>query len=265
MFDQHIEILFNREINSGIFLMGLRSPEIAGESRPGQFVMVRVNEGIAPMLRRPFSICSVYDVNTICILYRIIGHGTELMAGKKAGEKLSILGPLGQGFILPRDNENAVLVAGGIGAAPLYFLAGEIKNHHMEFMAGFGSSRDIIPVEKIIEKPIGISVATDDGSTGYAGMVTGLLAERLDQIRKDAGSTTIYTCGPLPMMKKVASIASGRGIKCYVSMEALMACGLGACQGCAIKAASADGETCYHSVCKDGPVFPYQVIDWSNI
>lgn len=265
MIDQHIEIVFNRKINHGTFLMGLRSPQIAFESRPGQFVMMRVDEGIDPLLRRPFSICGVCDEDIICVLYKTVGHGTEILTGKKAGDKLSVMGPLGQGFILPGNNEKAILVAGGIGAAPLYFLAGTIKNNPIEFMMGFGSSKDIIPPEHITKQPVSVSIATDDGSEGYSGMVTGRLNEYLDMHIHEKDALAIYACGPLPMLKKTASIASDRNITCQVSLEAMMACGLGACQGCAIKILSQDNLTPYRHVCKDGPVFPSRVIDWSNI
>lgn len=265
MIDHDIEIVFNREITSGIFLLGLKSPAMASESRPGQFVMVRVNKGIDPLLRRPFSICGISEGKIVLILYKTVGHGTELLAGKKAGEKLSVMGPLGQGFSPPGKNEKAVLIAGGIGIAPLYFLAETIKNDQMEFMAGFGTSGDIISIGPMTGHPVNVSIATDDGSKGYSGMVTGLLEEYLDKNIHEKDSVTIYACGPLAMLKEVSSIASYRDIRCQISLEALMACGLGACQGCAIKIMSQNDLPLYLHVCKDGPVFPAHVIDWSVI
>jgi dihydroorotate dehydrogenase electron transfer subunit len=265
MFDQYVEVVFNRKINPATFLMGLRAPHIAFESRPGQFLMVRINEGIDPLLRRPFSIYGIDNEDNVCILYKTIGHGTEMLSEKRAGEKLSILGPLGQGFILPESDSKAILVAGGIGAAPLYFLAQALKDNPMEFMAGFGSSGDIIPNQQINDRQIKVSIATDDGSEGYSGRVTGLLEEYLDKSTNESGMLTIYSCGPLPMLKKTASIASSRNITCQVSMEALMACGLGACQGCAVNVLRQDNQTHYCHVCKDGPVFSSLVIDWSKV
>jgi dihydroorotate dehydrogenase electron transfer subunit len=265
MIDQHYEIVFNRKITSGIFLLGFKSPHIASESSPGQFVMVRINEGIDPLLRRPFSIFDVLDKDTICILYKTVGHGTELLSLKKAGERLSVMGPLGQGFSIPDEKLKAILVGGGIGIAPLYFLAGALKNKPMEFMAGFGKSGDIIPLERAAGRTISISIATDDGSKGYSGMVTGLLDECLSRNINGKYPIAIYACGPLAMLKKVSSMASHRNISCQVSLEALMACGLGACQGCAVKILSQDDHSLYRHVCKDGPVFPSHTIDWSNI
>jgi len=265
MIDQHIEIAFNKEITSGIFLLGFKSPTMASESRPGQFVMVRVNKGIDPLLRRPFSICGISDGEIVLILYKTVGRGTEVLTGKKAGEKLSVMGPLGQGFSLPGRNKKAILVAGGIGVAPLYFLAGTISGKQMEFMSGFGTSGDIISPGDMADHSFNISIATDDGSEGYSGMVTGLLDEYLDKNNHEKDSITIYSCGPLAMLKKVSSIASYRNIPCQVSLEALMACGLGVCQGCAVKILSQNDLILYRHVCKDGPVFPAHVIDWSGI
>jgi len=265
MIDQHIEIALNRKITSGVFLLGLMSPSLASESRPGQFVMVRVTEGIDPLLRRPFSICGTTDGKIVLILYKIVGQGTEILAGKKAGETLSVMGPLGQGFNMPGKNEKAVLVAGGIGIAPLYYLAGALNNDQMEFMSGFDTSVNIISPGEITGRSINISIATDDGTEGYSGMVTGLLDEYLDKNIHENGSTVIYACGPLKMLKKVSSIAADRKIPCQVSLEALMACGLGACQGCAVKILPQNDLTLYRHVCKDGPVFPAHIIDWSGI
>jgi dihydroorotate dehydrogenase electron transfer subunit len=261
--DQGLEIAFNREIAPGVFYMGLRSPLMASESRPGQFVMVRVGEGIDPLLRRPISLCGASGDGLILLLYKTIGRGTSMMAEKKAGECLSVMGPLGRGFEIPEKDERAILVAGGMGTAPLCFLADRLKGQGYTFMAGFGSSRDIIPFGEITGQPLDIALATDDGTTGYAGFVTGLLEALLD--KKDMGTDlVIYTCGPVPMMKKAASIASAHGIRCNVSLEALMACGLGACQGCAIRIAHGDTIQ-YRHVCKDGPVFPSQAVDWSAL
>ncbi len=265
MIDQHYEILFNRKITSGIFLLGFNSPHIASESRPGQFVMVRVNEGIDPLLRRPFSIFDVRDKDIVCILYKTVGHGTGLMSLKKAGEKISVMGPLGRGFSIPDGKLHAILVGGGIGIAPLHFLTHALKDTPMEFMAGFGKSGDIIPLEPASGRALGISIATDDGSAGYPGMVTGLLDEYLSRNIYEKDSMAIYACGPLAMLKKVSSIASGRNIPCQVSLESLMACGLGACQGCAVKIPAQDNNAFYRHVCKDGPVFSSQDIDWSDV
>jgi dihydroorotate dehydrogenase electron transfer subunit len=262
MIDQDIQIVFNRKIVSETFLMGLRSSEIVETARPGQFVMVRVGAGIDPLLRRPFSICSTKGNDLFLILYKVVGRGTSLMADKREGERLSVLGPLGKGFELPRNGQVPVLVAGGMGIAPLLSLAQSIKTSDVEIMMGAGTAKEIITIDEIVDRYIDVSIATDDGTKGYAGPVTDLLEEylKLHEPRKD--SLPLFTCGPLPMLKSVASIINDRDLSCQVSLEATMACGLGACQGCAIKASSKEKIDYYH-VCKDGPVFPVQAIDWN--
>jgi len=265
MIERIIKIVFNRIVAPDTFLMGFRSPEIASESRPGQFVMVRVGATKDPLLRRPFSVCGVMEGDLICILYRVVGHGTKIMSQKEEGEILSVIGPLGRGFELPEGDKKVMLVSGGIGVAPLFYLAQAMKTGDVEFMAGFNSSREIIDANQISNLQLNISLATDDGTTGYAGTVTDLLTNYLDQNHVKNGSFYLYACGPLPMLKSVVSIAYDRDITCQVSMEASMACGLGACQGCAVKAYALEGQTHYHQVCKDGPVFPANVLDWNSI
>jgi len=264
MIEQNTEIIFNKRVASETFLMGLDSPEIVARARPGQFVMIRVREAIDPLLRRPFSICGVQD-ELVLLLYRVVGRGTACLADTGKGETLSIVGPLGNGFELPDDNQKILLVAGGIGIAPLLFLSKTVETGDIEFMTGFTSADEIIDPHKICDVKTRLSLATDDGTKGHAGFVTELLEEYLKQQDTGIGSVCVFTCGPLPMMKRVAALALESGISCQVSLEAFMACGLGACQGCAVRAFSSEGKTLYHHVCKDGPVFPVQAIDWNSL
>jgi len=262
MIDQDIQIVFNRRIASETFLMGLRSYEIVETASPGQFVMIRVGYGIDPLLRRPFSICGTKENDLFLILYRVVGRGTSIMAKKREGERLSVLGPLGKGFELPQNDQMPILVAGGMGIAPLLSLAQTIKTSGVQILMGVGTANEIISIDEIVDRHVDVSIATDDATEGYAGPVTDLLEEylKLHEPRKD--SLPLFTCGPLPMLKSVASIVNDRDISCQVSLEAAMACGLGACQGCAIKASSKKKMDYYH-VCKDGPVFPVQAVDWN--
>jgi dihydroorotate dehydrogenase electron transfer subunit len=263
MIEQKTEIIFNREIAHDTFLMGLRSPEMVAAASPGQFVMVRVRPGIDPLLRRPLSICAVQDDELLLILYRVVGKGTAIMAETPEGERFSVLGPLGKGFVLPNPQQQSILVAGGMGVAPLLFLAQHIKNGPFQLMMGFGSAGEIIALEQILDQPIDFVIATDDGSAGHAGPVTDLLEAQLNQHEFEKGAASIFTCGPQPMMKKVAAMAFERDIACQASLEAVMACGLGVCQGCSVKAASKEEQTYYH-VCSDGPVFLVKAIDWND-
>ena len=263
MIEQKTEIVFNREIARDTFLMGLRSPEIVAMAKPGQFVMIRVRPGIDPLLRRPFSICAVQDDELLLILYRIVGNGTAIMSEASEGDSFSVLGPLGKGFALPEPHIQSILVAGGIGVAPLLFLAQHTRTGPIQLLMGFGSAAEIIALEQILDRTTDFVIATDDGSAGHAGPVTDLLEVQLNQDEFEKDAASIFTCGPEPMMKKVAAMALEHGIPCQASLEAVMACGVGACQGCSVKAASEEDHTYCH-VCTDGPVFPVEVIDWNH-
>ena len=264
MIERKTEIIFNREIARDTFLMGLRSPEIVATAKPGQFVMIRVRPGIDPLLRRPFSICAVQDDELLLMLYRVVGKGTAIMAEASEGDRFSVLGPLGKGFALPDPHKQAILVAGGIGVAPLLFLVQQTRTGPIQLMMGFGSAVEIISLELILDNAIDFVIATDDGSAGYAGLVTDLLEAKLNEDGFEKETASIFTCGPEPMMKKVAAMALERDIPCQASLEAVMACGVGACQGCSIKAASKEDHTYCH-VCTDGPVFPVKAIDWNHL
>ena len=186
------------------------------------------------------------------------------MTGLVKGSKVSVLGPLGRGFGLPGKGVAPVLLGGGIGVAPLFFLSQVIGKANFRFFMGFPTTSEVITPEHIGVPPFSISISTDDGSRGYAGLVTDLLRENLEGYQARGESLNVIACGPLPMLKAVATMTMKRGIFCQVSAEANMACGLGACQGCAIPAAR-DQERSYFHVCQDGPVFPADVIDWSTI
>ncbi len=262
MIDQDAEIIFNKKIALQTFLMGLRSETIAASAKPGQFVMIRVGPGVDPLLRRPFSISGIQNDDIFLVLYKIVGRGTILISQKTKGERLSVLGPLGQGFEIPGENQMPLLIAGGIGVAPLFFLAWALKRRRFQLMTGFGSLNEVISVDTVNNLPIQQSISTDDGTDGHAGPVTDLLAMYLEQYAVKEEALNLYVCGPLPMLKRVANMALENHIPCHVSIEAAMACGLGACQGCAIKATSQEGRDYWH-VCKDGPVFPAHAIDWN--
>jgi len=242
--------------------MGLRSPEIVSEARPGQFVMIKVRPGNDPLLRRPFSICATRGDDLVLILYQVVGYGTALMSKIMGGERMPVLGPLGRGFELPREGKEFLLVAGGIGLAPLIFLAQTIDTRNMTFMAGYRSASEIVEMKEMGLSDIEVSIATGDGTAGHSGPVTELLHSHLD--RGSHRDLTIYACGPFAMLKRVAELTVDRGIQCQVSLETAMACGLGACQGCAIKTAPGEKKP-YYQVCQDGPVFPAHSLDWNSL
>jgi dihydroorotate dehydrogenase electron transfer subunit len=264
MFEHYAEIVFNKKIAPHTYLMGLSSPEVVAAAKPGQFVMIRVRAGIDPLLRRPFSIAGTKEGELLLILYRVVGKGTAIMAETREGERLSLLGPLGRGFNLPKRNQASLLVAGGIGIAPLFFLIQSMNSRSAHLMSGFGSADEIIGIDQLGDFPIDVSIATDDGTMGHGGPVTDLMEAFLRDHGPGKGALSIFTCGPEAMLKKVAAMSLESEIPCQASLEAAMACGVGACQGCAIKASAHEKRDYYH-VCADGPVFPVQSIDWDSL
>ncbi len=263
MIEQDIEIVFNKRVAVDTFFMGLRSPQIAAEARPGQFVMIKVGQGMDPLLRRPFSICGVREDDLVLILYRVVGRGTTIMCDAREGESLSVLGPLGRGFEMSQRGDKPILVAGGMGIAPLIFLTSITEPGSFAFLAGFGSAKEIVATDEIGFSEIDLSISTDDGSAGHRGFVTELLENRLAGLNGNI-NPLVFACGPLPMLKEVAAITRERGLQGQVSLEASMACGLGACQGCAIRRSSEQSIAYYH-VCQDGPVCDVNALDWGAL
>lgn len=259
MLDERFEIVFNDPVAEGTFLMGLNAPEIVSEASPGQFVMMRVGSVMDPLLRRPFSICGTLEGHILLILYKVIGKGTAIMSESEKGTFMTVLGPLGKGFVPPPVERRAILAAGGIGIAPLIFLAQRLTLNGTIFFAGYRHAGEVVPFDKVGLGEDTLELATDDGSTGHQGLITELLEKRLLRERPD--SAEIYACGPEPMLKRVALLAHDNHFACQMSLEAYMACGLGACQGCAVKTAALE-KPAYHLICRDGPVLPYDSIDW---
>lgn len=246
----------NSQVSQDSFAMVILAPRVVTLARPGQFVMVACSEtGQSPLLRRPLSIHAV-DGDCLTLLYRVVGQGTELLANMQVNHSLSILGPLGTGFAIP-EKKHHCLVGGGIGIAPLLFLARAIRRAQPEskitLLAGARSDLELLAIEKF-QPGVEVLIATDDGSEGHHGFVTELLAEV-------TGDVAVYTCGPTPMMKGVAEIAREHGWGCQVSLESHMACGMGACLGCAVERSGVhEGADKYVHVCKDGPVFKAEEI-----
>ncbi len=216
---------------------------VSGE--PGQFVMVRGDWGTDPVLPRAFSIVEVGEHGSI--LVRVVGKGTELLAGMRRDESLWVLGPIGRAYPAPEVGTRSVLVAGGVGVAPLLFLAERLPQDPKPIcIYGARTSHDL-PLSDRLEKRAELIVTTEDGSVGEKGLVTEPLERLLDGDEK----LHIFSCGPTPMLEAVGKMAMNKGTSCHISLESPMACGVGTCKGCAVKAP--DGEYVY--VCSDGPVF----------
>ncbi len=244
----------NIQLNSTLKLMEVIAPEIAAEAVPGQFVNVKVTKGIAPLLRRPFGVADVcVPRGSITLIYRVIGEVTKQMTELKPGDKLSIVGPLGQGFDLAATKP--LIVGGGTGLAPLLMLAKfGFGNGRADLLIGGRNQEEVVCWQKLYQGNVeNIYLTTDDGSMGTKGTV---MAELNDLLTKDYDC--VYVCGPAPMMRAVAEASSKAGKKCQVSLERYMACGLGACLAC-----SCEGIGKRVKVCQDGPVFWAQEVgEW---
>lgn len=263
------KIIFNRKLFAEYYLMRLKVPAYFQESLPGQFVMLRVPGKDFPFLGRPFSIYSVYaDQNdtVIEILYRVVGKGTALFSGMKMNEEVSVLGPLGLGFDIFEDRKNIILIAGGIGVAPISFLAEHYrrlspdKNPKISCYLGAETGDKLIGLERLEKVCSEVKVSTDDGSSGHHGLITELFDKDLISCGND--NTFIYVCGPHQMMKSLAHILERHPCGCQVSLEERMACGIGTCLGCAVVTKSDNGQNQFSRACKEGPVFDIKSIDW---
>lgn len=239
------------QIAGSIYKMTIKSEYIANNSFPGQFVNVKCSEGINALLRRPISICNIdRDNGTFDIVFQIKGIGTEYLSQKRVGSEVDLIGPLGKGFDISSEYKSIVVVGGGIGTFPLLFLLNQVKGIEKSAFLGFRNKDFVVLTDQFKSSSDRLFISTDDGSEGYKGIITDLLEKDL----KEKSPDIIYTCGPMPMIKKVVDIARKNNIKCQVSLEQRMGCGIGACLVCACKTVSGD-EWKYSHVCKDGPVF----------
>ena len=258
MIETKLKILHQKEVAPQVFRLRLSSPGIAQEARPGQFVHLRIREGSDPLLRRPFSIHRVdRERGEVQVLYQVVGRGTKFLSRKLVGERLDVLGPLGHGFEVSEKGGGVLLVAGGIGVAPLIFLCEDLLRGRAVTALIGAQSRDGILCDDLLGSwDATVHIATDDGSLGHRGVVTDLLKAQLEAGREASASPVVYACGPVAMLRAVAALCQKHGISCQVSLESRMACGLGACLGCAVKVRSSvpPGYE-YKRVCKEGPVF----------
>jgi dihydroorotate dehydrogenase electron transfer subunit len=270
-------VLYNHNIRGEYFCLGLEAQRIARLSQPGQFVSIKLgldNES-GPFLRRPFSIHKIRGQKNTClpagrenkeqieILYEVVGEATRLLAETRAGEYLDVIGPLGKGFDLQRakgKGQRAILVAGGMGVAPLVFLAEKLKERtesreSRTVLIGAKAKKQVLCEKEFRRLGCEVKIATDDGSRGFKGKVTDLLKYLLCTMHY--ALSTIYACGPRPMLKAVAELSKEYCIPAQISLEEHMACGFGVCLGCVVK--TRDG---YQRVCKEGPVFAADKVKW---
>ena len=289
MFREKCLVLENKKVAPAHFILKMRSAAIAKRARPGQFVQVLCADSSDPLLPRPFSFLTATK-NDFSLLYQVVGKGTRLLEQAKKGDTLWVLGPLGNGFNLGR-RETVVLAGGGVGIPPLYHLAEKLVEGKISVHVFLGArNKNLILCEKEFRKlgvgarhAVPLHIATEDGSKGAKGLVTKPLEDFLKKI--DPKQTRIYTCGPTPMLKAVSLLSQKYGMDCEVSVEEPMACGFGACLGCAIRLKTQksivdspqsiekhDAKTinyrlstmdCYYAMaCTEGPVFKADEIIW---
>jgi dihydroorotate dehydrogenase electron transfer subunit len=243
----------NTERMSGAHLLWLEAPQIASQAKPGQFVMVRCGEKGEYQLRRPLSIHQ-REGNRIALLFSVVGKGTQWLSQRQPGDRLDLLGPLGNGFTIHPKSKKLLLVAGGIGIAPLVFLADEAvkKGLSVTMLYGAPTATQLYP-SKLLSK-VRLVTATEDGSQGEKGMITDLLPDFIKE------ADQLLACGPLPMYRTMATMPELKNKPVQISLEMRMGCGLGVCYGCTVKTRKS-----LKQVCKDGPVFELDDVLWKEL
>lgn len=246
-YEEYAEVTAQERIASDVYSLWIRAEQIAEEAKPGQFLSLYTGDD-SRMLPRPISICEIgRTAGLIRMVYRTVGKGTEEFSRLKAGGRIRVVGPLGNGFPLDRGGKKALLMGGGIGIPPMVQLARELSGE-VQIVAGY---RDELFLTEELEAVGTLCIATEDGSAGTKGNV-------LDVVREQGlTADVIYACGPRPMLRAVRDFAETEGIECWLSMEERMACGVGACLACVCRSVETDPHTRVHNkrVCKDGPVF----------
>jgi len=242
-------------------VMKLCAPEIARTVKPGQFVHILVPRLEGSVLRRPFSVFNA-EGDLLSILYKQVGRGTQAMTYLGARESLSVVGPLGNGFPVPSAATCPVLVAGGYGVAPLYFLATRLSRKGV-VMVGGARQADLLALDLFKALGWDLRVATQDGSAGHRGLVTDVLDLWLKESRGQV-MPEFYACGPDGMLKAVGERAVSCEANAWLSLDKHMGCGVGACLACVQKIREASGEVVWRRVCRDGPVFEAREIVWNE-
>ena len=250
-------IISTREAMPGAYLLWLRSPQVAYGAKPGQFVMVRCGEDNELPLRRPLSIHQL-DGDSLALLFTTVGKGTHWLSQRRVGDNIDLLGPLGNGFTIYPESAHILLVAGGMGIAPLAYLANRALQQRKKATILIGAKYGCqLLSEEFLPKGVTIITATEDGEQGYKGCVSELLPDYTDD------ADQVFACGPAAMYREMAQRKQELGLKgkpIQVSMEMRMGCGLGVCYTCTVRTRSG-----LKQVCKDGPVFELDDIIWDEL
>lgn len=250
---QDFELVAKYQLTPTIYDFRLKNAELASITRPGQFVHILVP---GKTLRRPISVCDVND-DIIRVVFEVRGEGTEILSKSKVGDSINIIAPLGVGFDIP-ENKNIILIGGGIGVPPMLYSAHDAaeKGCRCTVINGFRDRHAVILSKDFTDLGVELIETTDDGSYGMKGFVTTALEKVI------SGADLICACGPTPMLRNISAMAKQFDVDCFVSLEQRMACGIGACLGCAVGIKNEDGNIVYKHVCKNGPVFRAEEVAW---
>jgi dihydroorotate dehydrogenase electron transfer subunit len=254
----------------------LVAPRIAEAARPGQFVHVLAGEDRSFPLRRPFSIHRVEPPGTVEVVFDVVGAGTLALSRLRPHDAVDVLGPLGRPFTPPEEPAGCLLVGGGYGTAPLFFLATELRARRcrVDFAVGAATAARLLDAMEAKRLGHSLTVTTDDGSAGRRGLVTDPLPDLLAR----TGAALVYACGPMPMLAAVSRVAAAAGVPCQVAVEEQMACGTGICFSCVLPVGGSGGlkpsppehggpgdEIRMARSCLEGPVFDGAAIAWAEL
>lgn len=263
--DERAVLVERRTLSPDAHLLWFRSESLYARFRPGQFTMVRLPSRTDLLLRRPYSFCDVRaETRSFSLLVKEVGEGTRALAALPIGEKASCLGPLGSTFRSPAPGKTPVFVAGGVGIAPFVAFSRELaeRGRRALVLLGGRTEHDLYLREDFEALGMEVRSATEDGSFGRPGLVTVLLEELLEE--GSADELELYSCGPTPMLVKVAAMARERRLPHQVSIERRMGCGMGCCLGCVVFVRSGEGGGEYLRSCTEGPVFDAESLDWAR-
>ena len=245
----------HEDAGPGYRFLVLEAPRLAAELTPGQFVHVRVPGLETTALRRPFSVFDA-DAGRVTLLYKVVGRGTAALAKVLVGDAVEVMGPLGHGF--PSSSKGVpLLVGGGYGVAPLHFLAKRLKDPRAILFVGGRTKDDLLALDRFAALGVDVRIATNDGSAGEKGFVTGPLDAVLDGLRARGEAFELFTCGPDGLLKAVADRAVAAKMPGWISMDRHMVCGVGACYACIQKTVRGNSRCCV-----EGPVFRAEDLVW---
>jgi len=250
------QVLSSTKIIPAVYLLWIQAPEVASAAEPGQFVMMHCGSKTDPLLRRPFSIHRATE-DRIAILFKVVGDGTERIANYHQGDSIDLIGPLGKGFCIDSEASHLLLICGGIGIAPLFFLAEKALDvgKSVTLLSGASTASQLYPRDKIPSQ-ICLHQVTEDGSEGNTGMVTDIVTQHANLANP---TTQVFACGPLSMYQTMSHKTEFEGKAVQISLEVRMGCGIGICHGCSIKTKLGAKRACL-----DGPVFDLHDILWEQ-